>query len=68
MIDILNEQLLRLNEAAKRLPGQPHRSSLERWTHDGVRGRRLETVLIGGRRYTSLEALQRFAAATSAAS
>jgi hypothetical protein len=31
-----------------------------RWALRGVRGRRLETFLIGGRRYTSREAVDRF--------
>jgi Protein of unknown function (DUF1580) len=67
VIDILKEQLLSLDEASRQLHGRPHRSSLDRWIHHGVRGRRLETVLIGGRRYTSQQALQRFVTATSAA-
>jgi hypothetical protein len=33
----------------------------------GIRGVRLETVMIGGIRYTSCEALERFVAATTAA-
>jgi Protein of unknown function (DUF1580) len=62
MIDVFKERLVRLSHAAQHLPGRPHRSSLDRWTRVGVRGRQLETVLIGGRRYTSLEALARFVA------
>jgi len=66
-IDISSETLLSLTDAAKTLPGRPHVSSLHRWRLRGVRGVKLETILIGGRRYTTQEALARFAAATTAA-
>jgi len=59
-IDLTNEQLVSLPGAARRLPGQPHVSTLHRWRLRGVRGVRLETTLIGGKRFTSTEALQRF--------
>lgn len=61
MIDIAHEQLLSMLEAAKRVPGRVHVSTVWRWSLRGVRGRVLETVIIGGRRYTSAEALERFA-------
>ena len=60
-IDISGEQILTLTQAAKSLPGRPNISTLWRWYTQGVRGCRLETVMIGGRRYTSVQALQRFA-------
>ncbi|MBX3413904.1 MAG: DUF1580 domain-containing protein [Pirellulales bacterium] len=60
-IDFSQEQLLSFPGAARRLPGNPHVSTLHRWRLRGVRGVRLETTLIGGKRYTSIEALQRFA-------
>lgn len=62
-----SETLLSLTEAAQTLPGRPHLSTLHRWWLHGVRGVRLETILVGGRRFTSAEALERFAAATTAA-
>jgi len=37
-----------------------HRSVIQRWITRGVRGVVLETVLIGGIRWTSAEAIQRF--------
>jgi len=46
-----------------------HVSTVHRWTTKGLHGRVLETLSIGGRRYTTIEALQRFsgiAGATSA--
>jgi hypothetical protein len=66
-IDISSEALLSLNDAAKSLPGRPHISTLHRWRLRGVRGIRLETALLGGRRFTSVEALERFSAAITAA-
>jgi hypothetical protein len=60
MIDIRSEQLKTFAEASKGLPGRPHPSTFWRWHRRGVRGIRLEAVVIGGRRYTSVEAIQRF--------
>ncbi len=57
MIDIQTEQLLTLAEAAKRLPTRPHVSTIWRWAATGG----LETVRLGGRVYTSIEAIERFA-------
>ncbi len=66
-IDLSSEHLLSLAEAAKTLPGRPHSSTIWRWHSRGVRGIRLETVVIGGRRFTSRESLERFARRTTAA-
>lgn len=65
MIDIKNETLLSLSQAAKRLPsGQPgkatHVSTIHRWIQKGLKGVQLEAVKAGGRWLTSYEALQRF--------
>ena len=60
-IDILTEQLISMAEASARLPGRPSLCTLWRWAVKGCRGRRLETVTIGGRRYCSVESLARFA-------
>ncbi len=59
-IDIFNEQVISLPEARARLPRRPNMSTIFRWQLNGVRGIRLETFLQGGRRYTSVEALERF--------
>ena len=67
MIDFQGETLLSFSQAAKVLPGRPHLSTLHRWRLRGIRGVKLETVLIGGRRFTSCEALERFCAAVTAA-
>jgi hypothetical protein len=66
-IDISCETLLSLPDAAKALPNRPHTSTLHRWRLRGVRGVKLETCLIGGRRFTSQEALERFTGSTTAA-
>jgi hypothetical protein len=69
-IDLRNETILSLNQAAKMLPpgrrGRPVTlSCLLRWVLDGVNtpmGRvRLEAIRMGGRWITSVEALERFA-------
>lgn len=58
MIDMDREELIRLTEAV--FPGRPHYCTKVRWATRGVRGVRLETVLLGGVRHTSAEAIQRF--------
>ena len=59
-IDVSSETLISFQEAPKHIPGTPHISSLHRWRLRGVRGRRLETVICGGRRFTSKQAIERF--------
>jgi hypothetical protein len=60
-IDTTTETLIAFHEATAHVPGRRvHVSTLHRWRLHGVRGRRLETILCGGRRFTSLEAIQRF--------
>lgn len=61
------ETLLTLSQAARSLPSRPHWSTLQRWRVAGIRGVKLETCLIGGRRFTSAEALERFCNSTTAA-
>lgn len=69
MNDLTKEVLLKLNEARSEFPGGKRLSlaTLHRWRLPGIRGVRLETVLIGGMRYTSREAIARFIAAQNAA-
>ncbi len=61
-IDIANETLLLPAKATKRV-GDVHVSTVVRWMATGVAGGsiKLESVKIGGKRYTSVEALERFA-------
>jgi hypothetical protein len=67
-IDIHKEQLLTLEQAARCFPGRVAPSTLWRWYRKGVRGIRLDTVVVGGKRLTSTQALERFAEASTAAS
>ena len=62
VIDLCHESPRPLREIADLL-GR-HISCVYRWTNEGSRGRVLEYVQIGGRRYTTMEALQRFAEAS----
>ena len=61
MIDVTTERLLTLAEAANLLPGRPSAATLWRWRVRGIRGKRLESVQVGAKIFTSFEALQRFA-------
>ncbi|MHB9081060.1 MAG: DUF1580 domain-containing protein [Pirellulaceae bacterium] len=67
MVDAFHDTLLSITQTAHQAPGRPHISTVWRWINRGVRGVKLETVMIGGRRFTSREALDRFYAATTAA-
>lgn len=65
MIDLQNEELLCFADAAKRLPngkaGKPvHIATIHRWAARPIQGAKLESLRIGGVRYTSVEALARF--------
>ena len=66
MIDLSTETLIPWQQVAKHVPGQPHVSTLHRWRLRGVRGIRLETLLIGGKRFSSREAITRFIVALNA--
>ena len=63
----LDEKPLTLAEAARLLPKRPNPATLWRWRTRGVRGVRLKTSLIGGRRYVTRAALQQFIEAVTAA-
>jgi hypothetical protein len=58
MIDLTSEDLIAFSEAAKHVPGRPHLSTLHRWARR--RHRALETIKVGGRIFTSVEAVSRF--------
>jgi len=59
MIDANTETLVTLYEACERLPGKPCYSTIQRWRARAINP--LEIIKYGGRVYTSLEALERFA-------
>ena len=71
MIDIVKEQMIPFSKIPawcdKHIGNRVNRSTIHRWRIRGARGNKLETVLIGGRRYTSQEALLRFFDNTTAA-
>jgi hypothetical protein len=66
-IDFQQEQAIPLAEVANLLPKRNgkkvHYSTIYRWATKGTRGRVLESKLVGGIRYTTVEAVQRFLAA-----
>jgi hypothetical protein len=72
MIDLTIEQPLTLREATQ-LPAlarngrKPHISALYRWCTAGVRGVVLESIVVGGSRCTTAEAVKRWIAALTAA-
>ena len=61
MIDLSSENVFPVNEAPKHIPGRPSQASVWRWCLYGCGGIKLESILMGGRRLTSTEAIQRFA-------
>lgn len=66
MIDLLSETIIPISEVSKLLPSSRPGKKLNaatvfRWAQSG----RLETVKVGGARYTSREALARFAQPTA---
>ena len=67
MIDIANETVIPIAEAPKHIPGRPSLATVWRWVLNGTRAGKLESVLVGGRRFTSLESIQRFAQQSTAA-
>ncbi len=60
-IDISAEQVFPISEAPQHIPGRPSVATVWRWILTGTRAGKLDSVLIGGRRFTSIEAVQRFA-------
>ena len=68
-IDVQTETVVSFSDARSAFPGIDRRLSLatlHRWRLNGVRGVKLETILIGGLRYTSREAIVRFIEAQNA--
>lgn len=60
MISLLLEQRIPLNALAKR--ELVHPSTVHRWRLRGRQGHKLETFVVGGRRYTTLPAFERWLA------
>ena len=64
-IDIATEEVETLTELCKSLPKRrggkrPNLCTAYRWTNEGVRGVRLDFIMVGGTRCSSRQALQRF--------
>ena len=63
-IDLQSEQLIAISEVPRYLPKRngkrTHYQTVFRWVTKGSGGRFLESVRVGKRRFTSLEALHRF--------
>lgn len=64
MINFAEEEPIPITRAPSHIPGRPALSTVWRWLLVGVRRRMLESGMIGGRRYTSQQAIQRFLAAS----
>ena len=69
-LDILSEDLLTLQQAAKEIPRAPgqsavHYSTVFRWMNRGLRGHKLMTVRVGQQCFTSKQRLHAFLAATN---
>jgi hypothetical protein len=58
------QRYMTMTEAACFVPNRPHRSTVVRWATRGLRGLRLQTKKIGGRRYTTPAWIEEFVAAT----
>ncbi|MEX1229639.1 MAG: DUF1580 domain-containing protein [Planctomycetaceae bacterium] len=52
-----------LTRAPDFIPGRPNISTCWRWATHGVRGVKLKTVIIGGRRFVTMQSLEDFLAA-----
>lgn len=67
MIDLQAETIISIAEAPRHIPGRPSLATVWRWVLNGTRAGKLDSILIGGRRFTSVEAIQRFADKSTAA-
>ena len=65
MIDYVNETPVAIQDAPKIVPGRPHVSTLYRWA--GRHRNPLETFRVGGKTFTTREAIERFIARCSGA-
>ena len=63
-IDVQNEHAIPLAEVHRHVPKRRgkrvHYSTVYRWATKGARGRVLATVMVGGVRFTTVEAIARF--------
>ena len=62
---MFDESLIPISAAPRHFPGRPHIATVHRYVGSGYRGIRLETIKVGGRRFTSKQAIERFIRKTS---
>ena len=62
----MSQEWLSLQEARHQLPGTPALSTLRRWCADGVSGRRIRSIRVGGRRFVLTKDLVAFVEAWQA--
>lgn len=60
MTDLSQEHLVTVKQCRNEFPNRPSIPTIWRWMSSGVRGTVLESMNVGGRRYTSKEAIARF--------
>lgn len=56
----MNTSFLSLRDVANQLPSRPHINTIRRWILQGARGRKLDAKQVGGRWFTTPEAVQEF--------
>jgi hypothetical protein len=63
-VNLTDETIISLKTVCRLVPGRTGKglalTTVFRWSLRGCRGRKLETFLVGGQRYTTREALDRF--------
>ncbi len=62
MLDFTTEEPIQISSAPSLIPGRPALSTVWRWVLKGIRGRKLESTMVGGRRFTTRQAIARFVA------
>lgn len=63
----LSDEYIPIHKAAARIPGRPSLATVWRWVLKGCNGIRLDSVMIGGRRFVTVEQIERFIAESTAA-
>lgn len=53
-----NDEYIAISEVSRYIPGRPSRSTVWRWMLNGVRGHRLASVHVGGRRFVTKAAIK----------
>jgi hypothetical protein len=59
-VSMVSSNLISLREAANSIPSRPHINSVRRWILKGARGKKLDAKQVGGRWFTTHEAVQEF--------